>query len=376
MTLKLFLLPFAILFILGCPENLSAQDVFGTQFRHTVSQSNTTGIHTYLDNEELNNHPEAIIIASPTLEPNQIPVADNFTLIYNTDSAKWAIRNADGINSFPMGSTFNVLIPSSGGTAFRAIAPGGSDDFILDNPAVNGLSEVKVFINPIYPGYNIGNGNGQFVTSYLPGNVNRWAISSIQQIDAGATFNVFVPYQSANVFVHRVTAPNQSTSVTEIDNPLLNGHPEINFLFQRQFKFSNETNTTFNNRKKSAAYFDGKWHIKIDDGNYFYHNEDYSIAILNNFPNGVTSKLNDDTNLLVYPNPADRVLRIVMGRHIISEEKIEYEIVNLFGQIIRDETIFPEPTVEIDIKSIPDGTYFLKLISENELIVQKFIVIH
>lgn len=248
------------------------QGSYGTQFRHIVNESNSANISTYLDHPEINGNPDAIIFASSNMKPNDVVVGDHVTMFFDTDSAKWTIRNSDGENPLPIGAAFNVLIPSTGGQSFTLTSPGGST-IGMNHPSTNGSFSKEVFIMPLHP----ANGHGRLVASYLPGPLNTWAVSTIPATESGHTFNIFVANHFTPSFVHRVTESN--SPITEIDHPRLNGDPYANFIFQRQFNFSNGASTTHNFNRKSADYINGKWHIRIDFGNTFHVNEDYSIAI-------------------------------------------------------------------------------------------------
>lgn len=357
-------------------SELIAQGYYGTHFRHEVTVANSSGIVTYIDHEELNNNPDAIFVAAANLEPNGIPVGYKFSLSYEVDMAKWAFRYANGQSSFPIGSTFNVLIPSANGSSFRTVSPGGDSMFLMDHPAINGNVNRKIFINPIYPGYTIGNGKGEFIVSYLPSPFNKWGISRTPtfNIQAGETFNVFVADDSDNTFVHRVSDPNKTTSISEIDHPLLNENPNANFIFQRRFTFQNNASTTYNNRTKSAAYINGKWHIEIDDGNKFFHNEDFNIAVLNIDATGLFSKNSRAKHIELHPNPANQKLNITWEE--ANGKPIAYDIFDVSGRLVFSGNIPNGSEYEVDVKPLPDGIYFIQIQSDTKLRSGKFIVAH
>jgi hypothetical protein len=278
-TQRLFLFT-GFLSLLSLTLFSQVQDGFyGPHFRHIVSQENREGIETFLDHPQLNGNPDAFFVASPNLEPNQVMVGDNFTFFYNTDSLKWSIRNADETNPFPIGCAFNVLVPTNGGGAILAISGGVGTTFGIDAPFTNDNEDALLFINTLHPG---GSANSQFVVIYFPAPFNSWTISSLSDIPEGREFYVFVPEPSNHTFVHRVSNPN--TSITFLNHPLLNGNPDADILFQRQFNFDNGSSTTWNQNKKSLRYINDLWFLSIDDGDTFFENEDYNIVILNAFP--------------------------------------------------------------------------------------------
>ncbi|MGB6036375.1 MAG: T9SS type A sorting domain-containing protein, partial [Cryomorphaceae bacterium] len=151
--------------------------------------------------------------------------------------------------------------------------------FGIDAPFTNGNEDALLFMNTLHPG---GSANSQFVVIYFPAPFNSWTISSLSDIPEGREFYVFVPDPSNHTFVHRVSNPN--SSLTFLNHPLLNGNPDADILFQRQFNFDNGASTTWNQNKKSLRYINDLWFLSIDNGSNFFENEDYNIVILNAFP--------------------------------------------------------------------------------------------
>ncbi len=81
-----------------------------------------------------------------------------------------------------------------------------------------------------------------------------------------------------------------------------------------------------------------------------------------------THKLSDGIN--VYPNPANTILNIDFNKNLLLP--VSYEISDLDGNIIKKELI---GNAQVDVSNLIYGTYFIKLISNEEYSIQKFIVV-
>ena len=66
----------------------------------------------------------------------------------------------------------------------------------------------------------------------------------------------------------------------------------------------------------------------------------------------------------VYPNPADNILNLSV------DEVDRVEIYNLLGKLMLSEA---NPDSKIDVSSIPQGLYIVKIITDNDCYTEKFI---
>jgi len=83
------------------------------------------------------------------------------------------------------------------------------------------------------------------------------------------------------------------------------------------------------------------------------------------------NKMNDNRIIHLYPNPTKDMLMIDLNnRHPF----LQYQIVNVFGQIFFQESINNSNKLEIDLLGLASGVYFIGLISEDRTVVSKFIV--
>jgi hypothetical protein len=97
-------------------------------------------------------------------------------------------------------------------------------------------------------------------------------------------------------------------------------------------------------------------------------------ASYNTFPAGCEEK-NDLSGILVYPNPASNFFRIT-GQGLNCHQ-LNLELSDIQGKEILHSSIFLNHgriSREINIEELRPGTYFLKLISENDVVLKKILV--
>ena len=70
----------------------------------------------------------------------------------------------------------------------------------------------------------------------------------------------------------------------------------------------------------------------------------------------------------IYPNPAKEYLFIDLP----GENQARIEIISISGQIVHTE--FISKKAQIEVSTLPEGIYFLKIMSKNQVIVEKIIV--
>lgn len=74
-----------------------------------------------------------------------------------------------------------------------------------------------------------------------------------------------------------------------------------------------------------------------------------------------------DVKFMIYPNPAKDVINISSNAH-----RYEYQMINALGQVVLDGMLSGENT--ISLKNIDKGVYFLKLIAEGEVSINRVII--
>ena len=73
----------------------------------------------------------------------------------------------------------------------------------------------------------------------------------------------------------------------------------------------------------------------------------------------------------LYPNPTSKFLKVELSD--FNVKKIRIQVLNSVGQLLLDES-FTNNNTSFNIQDFPVGVYFVKLISDNQLIeIQKII---
>ena len=202
-------------------------------FVHRATAANSAGdISPSIDNALTNGHPNAILFATPNLNPGGVGGTynnHNFGVYY--DSGQWAVFNQDGV-TIPVGAAFNVLVPNPDTSVFVHKATTAnilSHSTIIDYPLTNGNPNAILLVTPnLNPGEVGGAYDDHPIGVFYDG--SKWRIYNQDgaAMPVGAAFNVFVPTAKPGigVFVQTATGANSTgANFTIIDNALANGNP-------------------------------------------------------------------------------------------------------------------------------------------------------
>lgn len=114
-------------------------------------------------------------------------------------------------------------------------------------------------------------------------------------------------------------------------------------------------------------------HTYSSSGTFTVNLKATNCGIENNFIQNVTiSQLNienpenNDTNLLIYPNPTNATLNIQLGNDLTINSLKIYDI---FGKLIIEKT---ENLNQINVENFSKGVYILEIISDGEIFKNKF----
>tara|TARA_B110000971_G_C19604160_1_gene317436 strand:- start:115 stop:558 length:444 start_codon:yes stop_codon:yes gene_type:complete len=90
-----------------------------------------------------------------------------------------------------------------------------------------------------------------------------------------------------------------------------------------------------------------------------------------NAPLGIEQAESSHFQLLTFPNPVNNILNVINTK--VHSEKITYRIIDALGKIvIQDKKL----TTSIDVSSLNNGNYFLKVSSETSSESIPFVVNH
>ncbi|MFH0866138.1 MAG: right-handed parallel beta-helix repeat-containing protein [Bacteroidota bacterium] len=90
--------------------------------------------------------------------------------------------------------------------------------------------------------------------------------------------------------------------------------------------------------------------------------------IASNNPDGIFENNNGSDLFSIYPNPVSNEITIELGNTAVESK---YEIVNALSQVVFVSKINHKAV--LDISSLQDGVYFVKVISDNKMAIKKFV---
>ena len=79
----------------------------------------------------------------------------------------------------------------------------------------------------------------------------------------------------------------------------------------------------------------------------------------------------NSNKIILYPNPSDNSLKINFDNNI---SLIIYKIYDINGKILLEKEIRNKKVLQIDIKELKEGIYFLNINHSNKSMYAKFIV--
>ncbi|MBQ2499784.1 MAG: DUF4465 domain-containing protein, partial [Bacteroidales bacterium] len=93
---------------------------------------------------------------------------------------------------------------------------------------------------------------------------------------------------------------------------------------------------------------------------------DFEVNVIMHFvPDGIEE---NELNIAIYPNPAHDFVNIVGTWRAASEQNMSVQIYNSEGQLVCTTT-----ESRIDISALPEGVYFIMVVTENQKFVEKII---
>jgi hypothetical protein len=90
-----------------------------------------------------------------------------------------------------------------------------------------------------------------------------------------------------------------------------------------------------------------------------------------------TASIHDthDIKFGLYPIPAQKTLNLYFGN--AYEGNLEIRILNSLGQIIQEQSFFSQPeSIDLDISSINQGSYFLEVSDQKSKTIKRIVVLN
>lgn len=90
-------------------------------------------------------------------------------------------------------------------------------------------------------------------------------------------------------------------------------------------------------------------------------------------PESVIELAHENSNLSIYPNPANNYLTLLLNN--VHYEKAYYELYNNFGQTVRQETTIQAFQTRVNTSDLSNGIYYIRVIVDGYCTTKKFTVI-
>jgi hypothetical protein len=345
--------------LMGTTKNLKAQGYYGGFYTHIATASTLIGDFTILNDTRLNSTPGAIILITDNWDPNYVYNNFNSGIWYYDMSGynNWAVYNEDGGTAIPVGSAYNILLPSSNGSAFIHTASASNiigNWTTIDNPATNNNPNALVFIT-----HNWGaSGDANNVYNNKPTGVwydgTKWAIYNEDgsAFPDGAAYNVFVPDPGTHAFVHTATASNITDWVTYIDNPLLNGNPDATIIVTHNWN-PGGVGSVYNDKPIGVYYTGAQWAIYNQDAyTPMPVGASFNVLIADNFT--AVNDISAAKPLSFSPNPATD--KIAFSN--TSDKTLRIQVLDISGKLLIDKLLLNE---SLDVSALIPGIYIMKV---------------
>ena len=343
--------------LIGATLNSNAQiGYFGPYYKHIATASTISQNITIIDHPILNNNASAICLMTDNFDPNS--VYNNFyagvwydnLVTYNN----WSVYAEGGSTvALPVGSAYNILIPSTNGTIFKQTATSANtsnNQTLIDHAATNNNPNALIFIThnwgTIGEMANIRNDHATGV--YYNG--TKWAIFNEDAAPflVDLVYNVFVTNSSMNAFIHTATATNIVGHITLIDNPALNGNPNAIILVTHNY----ESSGVYNNHPIGVYYDGSKWTVYNQDMSAMPDGIKFNVLIADNLVS--VNEKNGGNAIKFSPSP-------VMNEVVFSNangKALHVQLFDFSGKLLISKQITNQT---LDVSMLQPGLYFLQI---------------
>lgn len=327
-------------------------------FIHTATTENSIDQVTYIDHPMINGDDEAIIFATQNWNPGGVGGVYNahtFGVWYDTFEEKWSVFNQD-IEDIPEGASFTISVLNKEQAAFvhhATVANIVSNWTNIDHPWLNGNPEALFFVSQNWnPTEGVNVYNDHSIGVWYTG--SNWAIfnQDEEEMPEDASFNILIPNDSLNSFVHYAAEENVSGNSTIIDNPEINNDPDAILLVTQNWNPGN-IGGTYNDHPIGVWYTGTRWAVFNQDLETIPEGAAFNVGIVRGSgfeaPVAIEEFAENHSSsielLNVYPNPFDEITQIDLILNKDSE--IELMIFDINGKVVE----------VIENKFLPAGEY-------------------
>jgi len=278
----------------------------------------------------------------PELSPNAVSAADVFGPVGN--NLVFAFNIQEGLIYWPAGGIYTLTTLEPGiGYLIRLLNP-ATFDFSVK--ASSGVNPVNSFVN-----------NTPWNNVTVTGDAHIISIdkSAMTEIETGSVIGVF---NSSGRCVGISELTSKSTNQALIVNgddfttPAPDGLTAGEYLNLKMFNPATGQVTDL------TATYDQNWNTGIFESG--------GLSIIKELKASALGIGNTSIKFEIYPNPSNGLF------NILSNGKISIEVTNTTGQIV-NTSIF-EGNGTLDLSRIEKGVYYLRVVSENGIKVQKIVI--
>lgn len=268
MKMMRHILSIVILFLLSAPVWGQATKAF----IHTADAGNISSNWTTIEHPDLNGNPSGIVLTTQNWNPpgSSGVYNDNHTGVWY-DGAQWAVFHQDWLVDMTEGAAFNVWVPGTETTAFVHLATADNISLnwtYLDHPSLNNNPNAIFFVDQNWnPPGSSGVYNDNAIGIWYDGFAGQWGVFNQDPnvvMAEGAAFNVMIPHDDMEAFVHTATVDDIVANYTYLDHPLLNGNPDANILVTQNWNPPGQGGV-YNNQSIGVWYDGSQWAIFNQD---------------------------------------------------------------------------------------------------------------
>jgi hypothetical protein len=288
---------------------------------------------------------------------------------------KWTLFDENG--NFAMDTTlaFNVLWPTVNGVGFThtvTSANSSNNWSLIDDPALNNNPNAIFFITKVLNDVVYDSAHVGIWYSTFDGKWSVYNEYSSNALQLASKYNIFVPNGGTTCF-KQVSTENDYFTV--IDNPLLNGKPNMKIFIVHDY-----TNTSGNehyvNTETGVWYNGSNWTIYTENISTLAVGTTFNVLAISDAPNGIVNYERTDQTLKVFPNPAKDVVNVALDQ--LTQRKIYHLSVSASNGKTMIEKSWSEGMtglIKLDVSDLSAGLYILSAQTSDGPMVTKLNVV-
>jgi hypothetical protein len=369
---------FAFLSALFLVQFVMAQATwFGPNVTHSNNSSNCIGDYTILDTAVLGSNPSDLLIFNHVYglpdSTHEAYMPNNHGLWYYDPN--WSVFD-ETYTDIDTNLAFNVLNPKFNGTAFvHTVTAANSlaswsyiDHPLLNNNALAVFFITKTWDNYVYDEAHIG--------IWYDSLESKWTVyneSYGTPLTDSLTFNIFIPDAATSYFKH---VANDSSYISYIDNPLINGNPNARIFVVHDF--TNDAGTMGRIHDEIGVWYDAPyWTIYTENFTPLFPGATFNVLVVSPIDNtGITENTKLETNILITPNPAKESVNVLVNQSPLDiVEKVE--IISIDGRLVLEISWNGNSSnqIRLDVSSLSTGMYLLNVKTSETVLSGKLIIV-